>query len=442
MAYENEFARGDSLWRLLGSPSVQEFRGIIRERENDKSLELPARLNLTRNKSTTKRVIAIDGSTTTHTVENGFPGAEAALFNLAVIVIKIAAMRNIPDDYIPGPQEIRDMEACRTMSAVLPGRNIVRDQEPDDSPKKFFRATLCKELEAKFDPNHETLLETLRTITKQHKGEIQCPADDCDNRVHPQEGISICHCNRKETIYETDVLRAHERFEDSGSGEQAFTAFRQAVEHLSLVNILRYFEKIDIWEVFHDTAFIMDGPLALFGMTAWLQAHVRKEITRLHAEAIKRGGPGILLMGVEKSGHFLEHLKRLDWVQGEGPGQRLSNRTALAPNCKYIHKYIVLRPLDAKPYGLQTYYGRHVLYKNRNGQHSVIMTPMVDKRSSDLNDVSIEAYPRIGEALDIMDDLSTYLYQDGFTPLVRAHAHAAIPLKAGGRIMEDLFQEG
>ena len=441
MPYENEFARGDSLWRLLESPSVREFEGIIRRREPGETLELPARLNPRRSESAIKRVVAIDGSTTSHTVENGFPGAEAALFNLAAIIIRIGAIRDIPDDYIPGPQEIRELESCRTMSAVLPGRNVVRNKEPNDSPKRFFRATLHKELEAKFDPGHETLLETLRTITEQHDGDIQCPVDDCEEQVRPEKDVSVCHCERKEAIYETDILRAHERFEDSNSSEQAFTAFRQAVEHLSLVNILRYFEKTDTWEVFGDTAFIMDGPLALFGMTAWLQAHIRKEVARLHAEVLRRGGPGILLMGVEKSGHFLEHLKRLDWVSGEGPGQRLSDQTALAPDCKYIHEHIVLRPLDAPPYGRQTYYGRHVLYKNRSGQHSIIMTPKVDKRSSDLNNVSIDAYPRISEALDIMDDLSTYLYQDGFTPLVRAHAHAAIPLRAGGRIMEDLFRE-
>ncbi len=441
MPYENEFARGDSLWRLLESASVQEFEGTIRKREKSEPLSLPTRLNLKRDESVLKRVVAIDGSTTTHTVENGFPGAEAALLNLAAIVIKIQAIRDIPDDYIPGPREIRELESCRTMSAVLPGRNIVRNEEPSDSPKRFFRATLCKELEAKFDPNHETLLETLRAITKQHDGKIRCPVDDCEQHLRPRKNISICPCDRKEAIYETDVLRAHERFEESGSSEQAFTAFRQAVEHLSLVNILRYFERTNSWEVFRDTAFIMDGPLALFGMTAWLHAHVRKEIARLHAGALRRGAPGILLMGVEKSGNFLEHLKRLDWMPDKGPGQRLANRTTLVPKREYIHKHIVLRPLDAKPYGLQTYYGRHVLYKNRNGQHSVIMTPMVDERGRDLDDVSVDAYPRIGEALNIMDELSTYLYQDGFTPLVRAHAHAAIPLKAGGRIVEDLFRE-
>ena len=248
-------------------------------------------------------------------------------------------------------------------------------------------------------------------------------------------------CEHGEAIYETDVLRAHERFEENGSSEQAFTAIRQVIEHLMMVNILRYFERTDSLGVFRDTAFIMDGPLAIFGMPAWLKYYIEVEIARLHKKAQEQGGPGVLLMGIEKSGQFLDHLNELDWVENEGPRQRLPNCTALAPDIDYIHKHIMLRPPDAKPYGSATYFGRKVLYKNRAGQHSVVMTPIVNAHGQDQSCVDETAFPRIGEALDIMDELATYLYKDGFAPLVRAHAHAAIPLKAGARILERIFRE-
>ena len=445
MPYRNEFARGDSLWRLEESPSVQEFKGAIRYRKNQNTHDLPTRLEPERGADRVRRVVAIDGSTVTHQVRNGYPGAEAALLNLAAIVINLQAIRDVPRNYIPSPSEMRDMEQCRTLSAVLPGRNIVRQDRPADSPKRFFRATISKELEARLDPEHETLRETLRAITVGRTGQIDCPVDDCPleylQKVVPQQCDGVCNCPQRETIYETDALRAHERFEENGSSEQAFTAVRQVIEHLTLVNILRYFERTNSLGVFRDTAFIMDGPLALFGMPAWLKYHVEPEIARLHKKAQEQGDPGILLMGIEKSGQFLDHLKELDWVEGEGPGQRLLAYTALAPDIDYIHKHIVLRPPDAKPYGEATYYGRKVLYKNRAGQHSVIMTPIVNDSGRDPNCVAEAAYPRLGEALDIMDELSTHLYQDGFAPLVRAHAHAAIPLKTGARILAEIFRE-
>lgn len=67
---------------------------------------------------------------------------------------------------------------------------------------------------------------------------------------------------------------------------------------------------------------------------------------------------------------------------------------------------------------------------------------MVNGRSADVEDVSPAAFPRLGDALNVLDHLSTCLYQDGFMPLVRAHAHAAIPLKRGTDILAGLFKQG
>lgn len=449
MPYQNEYARGDSLSRLLENPSVKEFNGIIRRAEDQKAHELPTQLEPQRKAGSITRVIAIDGSTVTHRVQNGYPGAEATLLNLAAIVIKLQELRDIPPrNYIPSPKEIRDMEQCQTLSAVLPGRNIVRRNEPKDSPKRFFRAAVKKELEARLDPDHETLLETLRAITTHRENkQIDCPIDDCplsgnDKKVVPKQSDStVCNCDLKETIYETDILRTHERFEEDGSSEQAFTAIRQVIEHLTLVNILRYFERTNSLGVFRNTAFIMDGPLAIFGMPAWLKHYIEREISRLHKKVQEQNDPGILLIGIEKSGQFLAHLNELDWKEKEGYRQRLPNCTALTPDIDYIHKHIVLRPKDAKPYGEATYYGRKILYKNRVGQHSVVMTPIVNDCGRDPLCVAESAYPRIGEALDILDELSTHLYKDGFAPLVRAHAHAAIPLRAGARILAEIFRK-
>ena len=446
MPYQNEFASGDSLWRIWENPSVREFKGMIRREEKSRPHRLPARLAPRRDMDRVKRVIAIDGSTVTQSVENGYPGAEATLFNLAAIVLDLDRIRNVPSGYIPGPAEVRGWERPYTLSAVLPGRNIVRKDAADDSPKRFFRATVSQTLGASLEPGHETLAETMRAITTGRASRISCPIDDVcpleppDNHVDPpREGISFCACPRKEKIYETDSLRIHERFEENGPSEQAFTAFRQVVEHLTLVNVLRYFEKRDILGVLRDTAFIMDGSLAVFGMPAWLKTHIQAEITRIHEKALRTGLPGLLLMGVEKSGQFLEHLNQLDWMEEAGPRHRLPNKTALAPDLEYIHEHIALRPPNAKPYGLATYYGRKILYKNRMAQHSVLMTPIVNKEGQDPHCVDEAAYPRIGEALNIMDELGTHLYEDAFAPLVRAHAHAAIPLRTGERILSKIF---
>lgn len=445
MPYPGEYATGESLRRLEDSPAVKEFLGTIRRTEGARSHRLPRRLEVARGSGQITRLVVIDGSTVTHAVENGYPGAEAALLHLAAVVLDLESIRAYSRGYLPGPEEMRRLERCETMSAVLPGRNVVRSNVDEDSALRFFRATISNELEARLDPGHETIRETLLAITElATKGRRnRCPVEECPLPGRREIMIGAadgpCECPRQETIHVSDALRTQERFSNEGSSEQAFTAFRIVVEHLALVNILRYFERTDGMDILRTTGFVLDGPLAIFGMPAWLKSHVEREIARLHQLAVEGGGAGILLMGVEKSGQFLDHLRDLDWESEKGEKGAIENGAAFAPDLAYIHRHIVLQPESAKPYGSATYYGRKVLYKNSVGQHSVITTPIVNESGKDPSCTSEEAYPRIGEALGIMDELGTHLYADGFAPLVRAHAHAAIPLRAGTRLLEEIF---
>ena len=439
MPYRNEYASGDSLWRLVQSESVKEFEGMIRRGGSGEAAAPPRALTPSRGHDRITRIIVIDGSTVTSAVRSGYPGAEAALLQLAAVIIDLSALRNIPPGSIPRPSAMREMEDCTTLDAVLPGRNVVRRDVVDDTPQRFFRSTIHEVLSGKkVDSHHETLIETMRTITSSREG-FRCPAEDCRRTIPTLEGTGECSCARREMVFETDSLRLHERFEDHGSSAQAYTAAQQVVEHLAMVNIMRIFERRGWWNAFRSTAFVMDGPLAIFGMPAWLKRHLQSEVSRLHEQVLERGGPGVMLFGVEKSGMFLDHLKALDESDHDGPRARLSPGSALAPDREYIHRHIALRPLDAKPHGDVTDYGRRVMYKNRLGQHSVVMTPAVNAEGENRDCVDEAAYPRLGEALDIMDEFSTYLYEDGFAPLVRAHAHAAIPLKAGIGLLTELF---
>lgn len=448
MPYKNEFARGDSLARIADSQSVRDFTGIIKVASENSPHTFPARLAPKRNQNNITKILAIDSSTVKDKILNGYPGAEAALFNLAAIIIDLKRLREIPDNYIPGPSEIREIENCKTLSAVLPGCNVVRKNKPEETPKQFFRNTLYEELsEAKLDFEHESLLETLRTITASRKNfTIRCPLmDDCQNdsndyRTEISNYISNCKCPANTELFETDSLRIQERFEENGSSEQAYSAFRQVVEHLTLLNILRYCEKNQLFDFLSRTAFVIDGPLAIFGMPAWIKPYIQEEVARIHNLSLRKGYPGLLVIGIEKTGQFISHLAELDWKESEGPRHNIENSTAFAPDIDYVHKHIVLRPPGFKPYGIDVYYGRKVMYKTLTGQHCVIMTPIVNSQGDEPNCVDLEAFPRIGEALDIMDELGMHLYEDSFTPLVRANAHAAIPLKGGHRILSDLFK--
>ncbi len=448
MPYRGEYATGDSLWRLEENPSVKAFRGAIRVRNHESNEGLPPTVEPERRQNDISRIVAVDGSTVTKAVQNGFPMAEAALFNAAVIVIKVDELRRFDRENIPSPSELRNLERVETMSAVLPGQNVVGSSAEQDAPKKFFRQTVRQELNFKLDDDHESLLETFHAIATdaiKDSATFSCPIEDCGlgpaGKAPRRTTDGLCKCDRKAPLYSTDSLRMHERFHDHGTCEQAFTAFRMVTEHLLMMNIIRYFRQKLPPSCFDRTAFVMDGPLAIFGMPAWLKEQVRAEVARIHKELTQAGRPGLLLMGIEKTGQFTEHLEELDWRETEGQRQRLPNGTALVPTTEYVYRHIVPNPNSTKAYGQAVHYGRKIMYKSHGGQHAVLMTPIVNRAGEEPNSTSPDSFPRLGDALDIIDDLYSHLYSDGFIPLIRANAHAAIPLRQGHRMLADLFKD-
>ena len=445
--YEGEYATGHTLARLVDNPAVRDFDGEIKKSASTKPVALPSMIAPHRGSARVKSLIAIDGSTVTSRVENGHPGAEASLLNIAAVVIALADLRELArmgrsaTDPIPSPAAVRTLEQCHTLSAVLPGRNVIGKSADADTPKRFFRQVVHREISgATLSGDHETLLGTLRAITNDRSAPIQCPGEFCDQQVTPRFDLTNCEaCG--ETVYPSDSLRCHERFEDYGSSEQAFTMVRIVVEHLSMVNLIRWFERHDRLDVLDGIGFIMDGPLAIFGMAAWLKKHIQDELARLHRLSLYKGGAGVLLLGVEKSGMFMDHLETLDWSAARGERGRLQPGAVMAPDVSYIHQHIALRPLDAKPYGQATYYGRHLMYKSQGGQHAALTLPIVNAQGADQACVEGIAYPRAGDALDLIDELGTHLYKDGFAPLARAHLHAAVPLRRGTEILASIFSD-
>ena len=440
MPYEGERARGLSISRLMDSRAVREFDAeIIKTSQHAAAQSLPHILEPVSQRVPIRRLLAFDGSSVQHTVENGFPGAEACVLNFAVVLLELEAMRKLKTDPIPSPRVIRELEHDSTLSSILPGRNIIGRSCYADSPRKFFRYTVYRDLsQATLASGHETLLQTLQRITASRSStEISCANDGCGRRVIPTDAIETCGCG--EPIFPTDGLRAHERFEDYGSSAQAYTAVQAVIEHLALLNIMRWLELHAPHSAFSDTGFVLDGPLAIFGMPAWLSAYIQREIERIDQNIRRSGQPGILLMGVEKTGMFVEHLATLDWTDPGGVRSRISNGTVFTPDKEYIHQSIVLRPLSAKFHGQDTYYGRHIMYKSHSGQHVVVTTPQVNEDGRDPDCVEESAFPRIVDVLDLLDELGTFLYQDGFAPLVRAHAHAAIPLRVGSQLLDSFF---
>ena len=439
--FQNEVASGESLIWLENSRVLKDFEGVILQKEKGAPVSPPV-IQVDRNNWWPRRVIAIDGSHLIKRVNNGYPGAEAGLLLISVVALKLEQLKSLDSSSIPSPAYFRNLENVCTLEEALPGIGVVQKGIADDSPVNFFRRKLYDTLSNPIANNHETLLETMRSIclAANFKNKIDCPINDCSEEFNFQQGEYKCVCGREESIFESDILRLHEYFDGIRTGGEALGRLRSAVEVLVLINILRFFIK-ECPEYLESCAFVLDGPLALFGTPASILRPIRKELKSLNNEARKINNKDIVLFGIQKKGQFTEHWNQLDWDDDNGPGARFSEQTVIALNHQYIKENILPTNKNGKPFGTDTHFGRIIMYKSKRQEHIVLHTAMMNKKAENLNDNSIECYPRLGDILDVIDQLGTYLYKDGFWPIVRAHANAAIPLKRGEDIIKRLLED-
>ena len=66
-------------------------------------------------------------------------------------------------------------------------------------------------------------------------------------------------------------------------------------------------------------------------------------------------------------------------------------------------------------------------------QHSIL-----DRREDTLDTDDVSLYPQFGTACALLDKLASNRYPNAVTPLVSAHAEAAIPLELGRKVLQQL----
>ena len=212
------------------------------------------------------------------------------------------------------------------------------------------------------------------------------------------------------------------------------TVVMQVWERLLLIHLLRCFEKRDWLDRADRLAFILDGPLGMFGPPAWMSAAIGQELRRLNGLAHEKTGTDLLILGVEKTGVFVTHFEEVD--QTETPGQLLfAPRSYLLLTDRYIKERVVQSDSD-KRYGQDTYFGRKFFYKTRRGARIVASMPFLSDAQDTLDSDDIALYPRFAAACAPWIRSFPLAIPNSVSPLITAHAHAAIPLALGAKVLK------
>ncbi|MCU7919695.1 MAG: DNA double-strand break repair nuclease NurA [Candidatus Thiodiazotropha sp. (ex Epidulcina cf. delphinae)] len=445
MPYDNELAKYHVIRRIAESDQVKNFLNRCKINDSAHSeFELPSSpTNLARAEWLPKWIIAIDGGNQEIPVENGFPGAEVSYISIASVMIDVELLQKLDAERPVDPAAFRKIQSTDADANVFPGCNVNIEGEISS------QASLRRQLKEVMEEGHlsadgESILDTYQALLK-YKSEERpqnCPYDDCEKlgaTYKRGDGEYKCDCRLLRSLYSTDALRIHEGMEPGGSNGAMFSEVRQVMERIWLIHILHTLENKGWLSSLKKIVFVIDGPLAVFGHPAWLKDAIAKELQRINKLARETNDEDLFILGIEKTGAFADHLIALDINKDGSPG-RIEPGTVMLLDDGYIKRNIIFSESE-RWYGDQTYFGRKFFYKTKTGALIVGMTPFYDDEHSRLNKKNVSQFPRLSDALSLLDKLVSSRYPNAVVPLVEANAEAAIPMRLGTRVLEKLAKE-
>lgn len=451
MPFENEFASYEPLRRILNSDEVKAMQDRFKIREvnedTEKSLleDLIDKHKLQPSLWQPDMIVGIDGSFHAVPAQTGFPGAEFGYVTVASVLLLLKEMRMLEKEEFINPQKFRETEKAATIDAVFPGCNVVINGE--DSAKSSMRKALYEKMKYKIIFSEgETLLDTYEALLKMRidsgVGKIpDCPHDGCDAKLKFDFGEYECpSCHGK--LYSTDALRLYELFNPVGTCGEMYGQIMSALERLWLIHILRAFEKKNWLPTLLRMAFMVDGLLAVSSVSAWLSKPISQEIRRINTLQKKITGQDLLIIGIEKTGTFVNHFEALDTTKTGSKGN-FPLQTALLLDDEYIKQNIVFSKSATNKdfYGSDTYFGRKFFYKTNLGYRVVASIAFLNDYHKNLSTAHPNQFPRLADVMNLLDQIVSSRYPNAVMPLVSAHAEAAIPLNLGKRIFEEIARE-
>lgn len=447
MSFEGEFASYEPLRRLLDSAKVKALQDRLRIRQRDEETEsfdnlIIKKEDLQLTGLQPDLILAIDGSPLAAKAENGFPGAELGYVTIASVLIDLKLVKELEQNDFISPKAFRDTEKASTIETVFPGCNIVLNTE--NSAKSSLRRVLFEELKGNsIFSDGETLLDTyehLFRIKREHFPERlpKSPIEGLEQEMTYGYGEYVCP-HSGEALFSTDALRLHELMNPSGSNGEMFGQIMATLEKLWLIHILRAFERKGWLATLRRVAFFMDGPLAVFSTASWLSKVMEVELRRINELQKQINGQDLMIIGIEKSGTFFNHFMEID-ITKDGVTDNFPRQSALLLADNYIKRNIIFSE-SAKQYGQDTYFGRKFFYKAASGQKIVPVVACFNRYQKDLTTANPDQFVRLADVMNLLDKMVSSRYPNSVTPLISAHAEAAIPLRLGKRIFEDIAKE-
>lgn len=349
-------------------------------------------------------IVAVDGGYTEAPVRDEYPSATVTFFTFGPLLFGMDDLEAIDRQPFIAPEDMATLRNLERYTLALPTRNVLLSGTTD--LVQSVRRTIFEFMTVSAMGKHR-LLDTLRWLLlrqwKTDHGTWTIP--HCPNLGCTQRGIQFdkttadvlkcpaCHSD----VFLSDALRLHERV-DVEQGAGAICGYLMtSLEQLVLVHVIRTILGLKR-SLLREVLLIKDGPLAFFGLTAPLHTPMRELCIDLFAD-------GLHMVGLEKSGSFVEHAVAIE--------ASLPYGAVLIPSNEYIYRYIEPGDSHSQKYGQNTYYSAKAIYRSTRGDTYVATLPTKSwapkYRLSDI--------PNAAETLDALTALRCSMYDNALLPI-------------------------
>lgn len=380
-------------------------------------------------------VMAFDGSPQEVAAREKYPSTRVGYIQVAGVLVHLKEMLSQEQAHLVDPQVIKETTQESLHSMVLPGSNVCRKDMPTVADS--WRAEVF-EIFRDYSVEQLPLLDVYMALVSRSSQKstsgvsvTKCATAGCDAKDLdvPRAGMKCPKCQI--AIFPTDALRIHEEVSEHHSNQTALGRLMGVLEHITMAAYLNF-----LWqrkpEVLRSVAFVVDGPLAMFGPPAWLHSALSNYINEVVADLGARSLAGPVIVGLEKTGQFAEHANAIR--------DRIPDGTLmLLPDDYIFARILASRPASNSAFGRDTYYGQKFFYKTAKGQ---MLTLSVPKPSGAPNGPHLPRhYPCLASTLALLDRIGTSLYEDAVIPVALAHSFASIPLRTGSKVLTLLSRE-
>jgi hypothetical protein len=362
------------------------------------------------------------------------------------------------------PKEYQEIKEDITMNAFVPLKGLKGSESGDE--KDLFRLFFYKVVshaqnkinqwlkDRNYQADYqETLLDTylhlVGKLTKLNTSMI-APCSECKKAGHSigiktfksKEGVwsHTAHCKCQidpKTYYVTDLLQFYEQFNNESSTEALTTQMMLVLERLTLINLLRNLQGNELTHLLEHSAFVLDGSLAIYSHASWFSGAIAEEIFSL------KNNYKLLIMGIEKTGNFVEHFKKVDSFYQE---DSLKKGLLYFLNDDYIKRYVKVYHNDSF-YGEKNYFGKKLFYKNKLGKLFVVNLAFEDEGDKFLyfnqrnDEDQIAKIQRLEHLVMLLENFSSQAYPNALSFISMANDGASLSSSHMGRKLLQEFAE-